>query len=437
MRKKRGIFCAAFGLLVLGWCWSVFASDTVSDESQDVSKEIDKFSMAIAQIKKNYVHDISNKKLFEDAIRGMLEGLDPHSAYLDEEDLKELEEVTQGEFAGIGIEVTMEEGVIRVITPLDDSPAAKAGIKAGDYIVKLNNIIVRGLTIRDAVNKMRGPAGTTIKLVVLRKGENKPLNFDIKRERISVKSVRGQLLDKRYGYIKLTQFQTSTAQEMKQAITRMKKESGGKLKGLILDLRNNPGGLLDSSVETADAFITPRKGQTSLIVYTKGRAEGSEFTATAHDGDILDGAPMVVLINDGSASAAEIVAGALQDQHRAVVVGTHSFGKGSVQTVLPIDDKTAVKLTTALYYTPSGRSIQAKGIEPDIVVTQEKLLDNHLNPENTMSEADLEGHLAAIGAAGPEDVSKQTSISDKALSLSDYQLYQALNILKGLALTHR
>lgn len=404
-------------------------------------EDVQRFSNAIAQIKQYYVNPISDKELFDNAIRGMLAGLDPHSNYLNEEEFSDLQTVTSGEFGGLGIEVTMEDGLIKVITPLIDAPAIKAGIKSGDYIAKVDSHAVQGIDLRQAVGLMRGKIGEPVTLTVLRKGEKKPLVFKLVRENIQIKSVDNKLLDNKYGYIRLAQFQALTSKDMLNSISELKRESKGELKGLILDLRNNPGGLLDSAIQVADAFIDKKAGsKEELIVYTEGRLPGSRFTAVANAGDVLKNAPMVVLINGGSASASEIVAGALKDHKRAVIVGKPSFGKGSVQTVLPLDTKSGIKLTTALYYTPSGISIQAQGIKPDInideIAVPKKEKDN---PLADFSEADLHGHLK--NGTKKEVVikshDKKSKLDEKALLYDDYQLYAALTILKSLALTKR
>lgn len=404
-------------------------------------EDVQRFSNAIGQIKKYYVKPTEDSELFDNAIRGMLSGLDPHSSYLNEEDFKELQTATNGEFGGLGIEVTMEEGVVKVITPLLDTPAYKAGIKSGDYIIKLGSQSVQGMELKDAVNLMRGKVGSSIDLTILRKGENKPLMFTIEREQILIKSVKSNLIDKKYGYVRLAQFQALTAKDMQQAIEQMKKEAGGKLHGLVLDLRNNPGGLLDSAIQVSDAFIhNDKKNKEELIVYTEGRIPGSKFTAIANPGDILNNAPIVVLINNGSASASEIVAGALQDNKRAIILGTKSFGKGSVQTVLPLDSKRAIKLTTALYFTPSGTSIQAKGIMPDILVEEVTIAksDDKLKFSG-FSEADLGGHIENGNKENKSDkpVGEQASSEKPNLLHDDYQLYAAMTVLKGLAIAQR
>ncbi|KTD17343.1 S41 family peptidase [Legionella jordanis] len=449
MHHKRFCYKALVALLttVLIFPATAFTAEEETSTSDDSTttkqipmEDVQRFSNAISQIKKYYVKPVDDKELFDNAIRGMLNGLDPHSTYLDEDSFKELQTATSGEFGGLGIEVTMEDGVVKVVTPLVDTPAYKAGIKAGDYIIKLGSQSVQGISLKEAVDLMRGKEGTTLDLTILRKGESKPLVFSLVREKIMIKSVKSKLLDDGYGYIRLSQFQAMTGDDMEKAIAQLKQEAGGKLKGLILDLRNNPGGLLDSAIQVSDAFLdSNNNGKPELIVYTQGRLPGSKFTALANPGDILNNAPMVVLINNGSASASEIVAGALKDNKRAIILGTQSFGKGSVQTVLPLDDKRGIKLTTALYYTPSGTSIQAKGITPDIVVEEisvpkEKAADKS-DAFAGFSEADLSGHLQNKDKV---EQNNQLAVKDDAgLLHEDYQLYAALTILKGLAVAKR
>lgn len=447
MSKKR-LFLSAITALVIPALMlpiNILSAEETSRQSIPI-KEVQLFSNALSEIKKYYIKPVSDKELFENAIRGMVSGLDPHSNYLDADDFKELYTATSGEFGGLGIEVTTEDGVIKVITPLVDTPAYKAGLKTNDYIIKLGTKSVQGLTLKEAVNIMRGKPGTSIELTVLRKGENKPLFFTLTREKIQVKSVKSQLFDQQYGYIRLSQFQALTAGDMERAVTKLKEEAGGNLKGLILDLRNNPGGLLDSAIRIADDFLDTKSDKKELIVYTKGRLPGSKFVATATPGDILNNAPLLVLINNGSASASEIVAGALKDNKRALILGTRSFGKGSVQTVLPLDNERGIKLTTALYYTPAGVSIQAQGITPDIVIEDVAIPKASSKGTLNFSEADLSGHLlnGNLGASKDhtekkdnfiKDTSKETLlINDKNLLYQDYQLYAALTILKGLAI---
>ncbi|NKB46713.1 MAG: PDZ domain-containing protein [Legionellales bacterium] len=415
-------------------------SESESTPQQLSIEDVQRFSNAINQIKQYYVNSIGDEQLFDDAIRGMLEGLDPHSAYLDEEDFADLQAATSGEFGGLGIEVTMENGLIKVITPIDETPAQKAGIKSGDYIIRLNETPVKGMTLRDAVTKMRGKKGSTIDLTIIRPGETEPRHITLERDVIQVKSINRQLYQNKYGYIRITHFQALTTQDLLTAIAQLKQQANGKLSGLILDLRNNPGGLLDSAIAVSDAFIhNDQTGDEELIVYTEGRIPGSKFTVAASPGDILDGAPIVVLINEGSASGSEIVAGALRDNNRAILVGTKSFGKGSVQTVIPLDENHGIKLTTAMYFTPSGDSIQAKGIVPDI------LIENLTVPEQAqkdtvdlIEEADLTGHLE-VESSDLTTQTNATTLKDESdnpnLLHTDYQLYQALNILTGLALS--
>jgi len=410
---------------------------TTSNKEDTLDKsDIDRFTNAISEIKDYYVQPINDKKLLEDAIRGMLSGLDPHSEYLDENSYKTLLMTTSGAFGGLGVEVTGEFGVLKVISPIDDTPAAKAGIKPGDYIVAINNKLVNEMTLNEAVDSMRGKKGTTITLSVIRKGEKKPLTFKLTREIIQISSVRSTLYPNGFGYIRISEFQQPTTELMIAAIDKLKKQAGGQLKGLILDLRNNPGGLLETAVQVTDVFLDNQKTHryNDLIVYTKGRFPNSQFSAKAsHPNDILDGNPLIILVNAGSASASEIVAGALQDYHRAIILGTVSFGKGSVQTVLPLDNKHAIKLTTALYHTPSGRIIQNIGIIPDVVVEDLKLAANKPAEDNSMlspiREFELKGHLA-----GQNDKNIAVTSNDSSLAQSDFQLYQALKILKTMSM---
>lgn len=411
-------------------------NEEVTPNNQVSMQEIQRFSNALNLIKRYYVTPTDDKELFDNAIRGMLSGLDPHSTYLDEKDFRDLQISTNGEFGGLGIEVTMEHGAIKVITALVDTPAFKAGIKPGDFIIKIDETAVQGLELKDAVNLMRGKPGSVIALTIIRMGAQKPLTFKLQREIIEVKSVKSELLDKQYGYVRLTQFQATTDKDMEAAIATLKKQAHGPLKGLILDLRNNPGGLLDSAIQISGAFLGKgTKQHPEVIVFTKGRLPGSEFTALSESNDILNKAPLVVLINNGSASASEIVAGALKDNKRAIIIGTKSFGKGSVQTVLPLDDVRGIKLTTALYYTPSGTSIQAKGITPDIVV-EEVSVSNNGNSKDplagiNLSEATLNKHIVT---KNHPDNNGDSVKDDERLLKQDYQMYTALTILKSLAI---
>lgn len=402
-----------------------------SGQAQSIPVEdIRSLSEVFGKIKDNYVEDVGDKVLLENAIRGMLTGLDPHSTYLDKEAFHELRVGTTGEFGGLGIVVGLEDGFVKVISPIDDTPAQRAGIKAGDLIIRLDGKTVKGMSLDDAVKIMRGRPGTSIELLVVRTGEDKPLTFKVTRDKIRVQSVKNKTLEKGFGYVRVTQFQERSSSDLKKQISKLKKENGGELKGIVLDLRNNPGGLLDAAVEISDIFIT--KGP---IVSVKGRDDDNKVVHSAKPDDMLDGAPIVVLVNGGSASASEIVAGALQDHKRAIIMGTKTFGKGSVQTVVPLGNNTAIKLTTARYYTPSGRSIQAKGIEPDIEVQNLKVTNGDKEPVGQVKEADLTGHLEN----GDEDEENGDSVTSKKdekknLANEDYALYEALNLLKGLTL---
>lgn len=388
--------------------------------------ELRNFTQVFDQIRSAYVEEVDDPTLLKNAIIGMLSQLDPHSTYLDESSFEELQTSTQGEFGGLGIEVGMEDGFVKVISPMDDTPAQRAGIKAGDLIVKIDGSPVKGLTLNQAVDKMRGKKGTPILLTVVRKGIDKPMDFTIVRDMIKVISVRVEKLDQQLAYVRIAQFQVNTANDLKKALGKMKQEMGGNLKGIVLDLRNNPGGLLQGAVEVSDIFL-----ESGLVVYTEGRIENANMRFEASSGDMLAGAPIVALINEGSASAAEIVAGALQDHKRAVLVGTQSFGKGSVQTVLPLSDKRAIKLTTARYFTPSGRSIQAAGITPDIEVVPAVL--EAVKEADQVKEADLSGHLA--NESSKPTAKEDQAARDLALWLAkDNQLFDAYNILKALAL---
>ncbi|WP_438969646.1 S41 family peptidase [Methylophaga sp.] len=404
------------------------------------------FSEIFGRIKSSYVEPIEDKQLLEDAIRGMLSGLDPHSSYLDLDDFQALREGTSGEFGGLGIEVSMEDGFVKVVTPIDDTPAAKAGIQPGDLIIRLDDTPVKGMTLTDAVDIMRGKPGSKLLLTIIREGADKPLKVELTRAIIKVESVKSKMLEPGYGYVRISTFQSRTGASLREAISELKKESDGKLNGMVLDLRNNPGGVLDAAVDVSDAFIT--KG---MIVYTEGRIADSEQKFHATPDDLLKGAPLIVLVNGGSASASEIVAGALQDQKRAIILGSKTFGKGSVQTVMPLTNETAVKMTTARYYTPSGRSIQAEGIVPDIEISGIRIASVEENEFTPLRERDLAHHLdngdSDDGEDKPEaattdsEESSETLTDEQAekepLEVSDYVLSQALNLLKGMTILNR
>ena len=391
------------------------------------------------RIKRDYVDEVEDKELLENAIRGMLSGLDPHSTYPDVEAFKDLQVGTTGQFGGLGIEVGMENGFVKVISPIDDTPAEKAGVKAGDLVVRLDGNPVKGMTLRDAVDVMRGKPGTDIILTIVREGADEPLQITITRDIIKVKSVKQRLLEDGYGYLRITQFQSKTAENLAAAMAKVRKDSKSPIKGLVLDLRNNPGGVLNAAVGVSDAFLN-----SGLIVYTEGRVKNSKMSFNATPGDISNGVPVVVLVNQGSASASEIVAGALQDHERALIVGTDTFGKGSVQTILPLNNGNGVKLTTARYYTPSGRSIQADGIHPDLKVEQLTVEVPAKSKIKPLKEADLSRHLLkqAEEASGVDKDAEakdgeDAEASNDHLAEKDYQLYQALNLLKAIHLTSK
>jgi len=384
----------------------------------DTYRQLNLFGDVFERVRADYVEKPNDGKLIETAINGMLAGLDPHSSYMDAKSFRDMQVQTRGEFGGLGIEVTMQDGLIKVVAPIDDTPAAKAGILANDLITKLDGEQVQGLTLNQAVEKMRGPVNTKIKLTIMRKGADKPIEVSITRDIIRVRSVRSHVEGDDIGYIRITQFNEQTTEGLKHAIAQIQaKVAQNKLKGYILDLRNNPGGLLDQAISVSDTFL--QKGE---IVSTRGRNPEETQRFNARAGDLAKGKPLIVLINGGSASASEIVAGALQDHRRATLLGTRSFGKGSVQTIIPLGSGNgALRLTTARYYTPSGRSIQAKGIEPEIEVLQD-VPDNLKTQADTHGEASLRGHLK--GTAGKEEKGSQAYVptdpkKDKALIMAD------------------
>jgi carboxyl-terminal processing protease len=413
--------------------------------------ELRAFAEVFGAIKSSYVEPVEDKKLITEAISGMLTGLDPHSAYLDQDAFRELQVGTQGEFGGLGIEVGMEEGFVKVVSPIEDTPAFRAGLKPGDFIIKIDDTSVKGMNLSEAVKRMRGKPRTSIRLTILRKGEPRPFEVTLIRDIIRVQSVKSKLIEPGYGWVRVSQFQEHTGENLAKHIQGLYKN--GPLKGLILDLRNDPGGLLNGAVGVASAFLAPR----TLVVSTDGRTEDAKRKFIAAPEDYLRGSrqdylrnlpaalknvPMVVLVNGGSASASEIVAGALQDHKRATVMGTATFGKGSVQTILPLGNNTAIKLTTARYYTPSGRSIQAKGIIPDIVVE-----DPTAPTVGRLREADLEKHLLndqekdaksdksqRTSTKQPADVDEKPPAPLEFASEKDFQFQQALKHLKGLPL---
>ena len=385
------------------------------------------FTEVFARIKNDYVEPVEDKALLENAIRGMLTGLDPHSSYLVPDDYQELQAGTSGEFGGLGIEVGMEDGFVKVIAPIDDTPAQRAGVEAGDLVIRLDDTPVKGMSLSDAVKVMRGAPGTDIVLTIVREGMDRPIRITITRDVIRVTSVRSRTLEPGYGYVRISQFQLRTGESLREVVGELRENAGDEdLKGLVLDLRNNPGGVLNAAVSVSDAFLD--KG---TIVYTEGRMDDAKLTFSAKGSDILDGIPLVVLVNAGSASASEIVAGALQDHRRAVIMGEKTFGKGSVQTILPLGNGSALKLTTARYYTPSGISIQARGIVPDI--TLDRVRVSQLDAGQGVKEADLARHLESDGEEDDFEAAKRAQQEeDVPLAQRDFALYEALNLLKGL-----
>jgi len=396
--------------------------------------DIRKFTTVVEHIRNYYVTEVPDNVLFENAIRGMLNGLDPHSAYLDEAEFDDLRANTSGKFGGLGIEVTMDEGFVKIISPIDDSPATRADLRSGDLIIKLDDIAVRDISLKDAVEKMKGAPGSTIKLTILRKGEDKPLLKEVTREFIVVNSVKSKILENNYAYLRVAQFQSDSGYELKKAIKKILNDKSLEIKGMVLDLRNNPGGILDAAVEISDIFLDKATlGYDGVIVSTKGRTADSETSEKASNKDLTNNLPLIVLVNGGSASAAEIVGAALKAHKRAIIMGTTTFGKGSVQTIIPFrDNKSGLKITTALYYTPTGQSIQATGIEPDIIVESlampEKPTKQVTADQLMLREADLQGHLTSKKATPKA----QDSGKKEDILYTDYQLQQALNLLKGI-----
>jgi carboxyl-terminal processing protease len=436
---RKALYLAIFCCLNLGVICAPSAQAaelTPPTEAQTSSGEdnINRFIDTIAVIKKEYALKVDDKKLLENAIRGMVSNLDPHSEYLDEDAYKSLITSTSGEFGGLGIEVTSEYGVLKVISPIDDTPASHAGIKSGDYIVALNGNPVNEMTADQAITTMRGPKGSKVDMTIIRKNVKDPIKFSLVRAIIHIDSVKSRMLDGNIGYVRISQFQQPTAGLLKAAIESLQKQADGKLKGMILDLRNNPGGLLESAVGVVNLFLDSDKITkfNRTIVYTEGRVPEAQYKASATGSDLLKGMPLIVLLNDGSASASEIVAGALQDYHRAVIVGETSFGKGSVQTVLPLDQTHAIKLTTALYHTPSGRIIQNLGITPDIFIANVKVSDaKAATGIDQIREMQLKGNLSNPYSAARTDVSKEDL---NKLATEDFQLYESMNILQAIAL---
>lgn len=432
MKKFAAVALSASLGAVLMWAAQSLAPQAMKAEasSPELYKQLNLFGDVFERIRSEYVESPDDKKLIEAAINGMLSSLDPHSNFLDAKSFKDIQVNTRGEFGGLGIEVTMEEGAVKVVTPIDETPAARAGVRAGDLITHLDDEPVQGLTLAQAVDKMRGPVNTKIKLRITRAGEKDPVELTITRDTIRVKAVRAREEGGDVGYLRVVQFNEQAAENLKIAIEQIQKNiPQDKLKGYVLDLRNNPGGLLDQAIAISDVFL--ERGE---IVSTRGREKDQAQRVNARAGDLVKGKPVVVLINGGSASASEIVAGALQDHKRATVVGTRSFGKGSVQTIIPLGQSGALKLTTARYYTPSGRSIQAKGIDPDIEILQE-VPENLKGKDETKGEAGLKGHLRGGEQKNAKDPKEEKSGSSAYIPQDpkdDKQIGYALDLLRGV-----
>ena len=457
MINKYAKFSTCLFFVVIGiFIGLIFSANANRTNTSLPIDELRNFTEIFGKIKNDYVEDVTDKKLISEAIKGMLSGLDPHSAYLDEDAFKDLQVGTQGEFGGLGIEVGMEDGFVKVVSPIEDTPAWRAGLKSGDLIIKIDDTNVKGLTLGDAVKKMRGKPKTKIILTVIRQGESEPLVFTIIRDIIQIQSVKSEVLENSVAYVRITQFQEKTGLKLAEALKKRFLEVDNNVDGIILDLRNDPGGLLNSAVAVTSAFIP----ENTLVVYTEGRVRNSSMKLFSRPEHYLRSGsknyladlpektktvPMVVLINNGSASASEIVAGALQDHSRAVIMGTQSFGKGSVQTILPLNNGTAIKLTTARYFTPKGRSIQAKGITPDIVVSQATIQEDD-ESKFQVSEKDLSRALDTDNQSDNSEqlVDDSTNNAENEpvqpnsiVNPNDYQLNQALNLIKALNITNK
>jgi len=414
-------------VFLLGITIGLSRSHKVSARSNNIYEELKVFTDVLGLLQKEYVEETNSNELMYGAIKGMLETLDPHSAFMPPNMYKEMQEETKGRFEGLGIEITIKEGILMVVSPIEDTPAFKAGILAGDQILKIDGDSTKNLTLMDSVKRLRGPNGTKVTITIMREGFTKPREFTLTRDVIPVRSVRHELLEKQYGYIRLSQFQEKTEGELDKALKALEEESKGSVKGLVLDLRNNPGGLLDQAVKVADRFI-----ESGLIVSMEGRREDQKMKFFAHSQGTIARYPLIVLVNGGSASASEIVAGAIQDHGRGILVGTQTFGKGSVQTIFPLKDGSGLRLTTARYFTPNGRSIQAKGIIPDILVKPALSEEEKVTPlPKQPMEKDLERHLIETEKGPPTEKEKPMKEEAKAKKPSDPQLERALELLKS------
>ncbi len=434
LNKTRWIISlSTCAVIVAAWMtWQPNTSITQANAATDYS-EMKKFSDVMNAVRRYYVEEVTDKELFEGALKGMLSNLDPHSTYMDKEMFSKMMEDTSGEFGGLGIEIATAEGGIKIVSPIEDTPADKAGIKSGDLIIKIGDVLARDISLPESVKLMRGKPGTSITLTIFREDEMRTFDVTIKRDKIQIKSVKSDILAPGYAYLRITQFQEHTAEQLQKQFNALRKQSDNKIFGAVLDLRNNPGGLLDQAVEVSDLFLND-----GGIVSTKSRV-GNNMDFKAKKGDILNGAPLIVLINGGSASASEIVSGALQDNKRAVLMGTRSFGKGSVQRIIPLSDGSAFKLTTSLYYTPSGRSIQATGIDPDVEVkaVRLKIEDDGSNRPSRIFEANMKGHLANGNGKTKTKKEEETVPGHPSQQMverltKDVQLQRATDLLQGL-----
>lgn len=423
---KKTIIATALSVALVSTGWALSATAQSEETSAETYQQLTLFGDVLERVRAEYVTELSDKELIEAAINGMLTSLDPHSGYLNEDNFRDMRVQTRGEFGGLGIEVTMENGFVKVVSPIDGTPAAEAGIQPNDFITHLDDEPVLGLTLSEAVERMRGRIGTSIVLTIRREGEAEALEIPIKRDVIKIRSVRSEIRDD-IGIIRVSTFSEQTASGVEEAVASFQEEMGDKLTGVVLDLRNNPGGLLDQAIAVSDAFLD--KGE---IVSTRGRREEDSQRYNAAAGDILEGLPIVVLINGGSASASEIVAGALKDHRRGLIIGTKSFGKGSVQTIMPLSGNVAIRLTTARYYTPSGVSIQAQGIEPDIEVKPARL--EEIEGINRRREADLRGALDNVDNGENTETGDENAENATDSPPFDYQLARAIDLLRGVSL---
>lgn len=431
LKKFARLRLAAAVVVLVGGSSACTEGAFAQSTSSETFRNLKVFGEVFERVRNEYVEEVTDKELIEQAINGMLVALDPHSGYLNEEKLRDMQVQTKGEFGGLGIEVTMENGLVKVVSPIDDTPAARAGIEAGDFITHIDNDAVMGLTLAEAVDKMRGPINSEIKLRILREAAEEPLEVTLERAVITISPVRARIESNDIIYVRITSFNEQTDSTLRDEVTKLADQLGDRAQGVVLDLRNNPGGLLDQAVAVSDAFL--EQGE---VVSTRGRREDSIQRYNARPGDIAADLPVVVLINGGSASASEIVAGALQDHRRAIILGTQSFGKGSVQTIMPVGGQAAIRLTTARYYTPSGTSIQAKGITPDIEVRQANV--ELIEEADGRREADLQGRLENDQSGESELAPVEAAPGDEAapdfVSTEDYQLARAVDLLKGISL---